>query len=56
MTLTLTKKEVYSGWLFLLGQFLVVPFAVTLVCLGMGIESEAIANIICFLVNAALAE
>ena len=55
MTLTLTKKEVYGGWLFLLGQFLVVPFAVTLVCLGMGIESEAIANIICFLVNAALA-
>ena len=55
MTLTLTKKETFLGWLFLLGQFLVVPFAVTLVCLGMGIESEAAANIICFLVNAVLA-
>ena len=55
MTLTLTKKEAIRGWFFLLAQFLVVPFAVSLLCVLLGIFSDTVINIICFFVNAALA-
>ena len=55
MTLTLTKHEKTLGWLFLLCEFLVIPFAVSLVCLLMGIVSEAVVNLVCFFVNAVLA-
>ena len=55
MTLTLTKNEQRFGWLFLLCEFLLVPFAVSIVCMLMGIYSEAAINVICFFLNAALA-
>lgn len=55
MTLTLTKQEKRLGWLYLAAQMLVIPFAVTFVCMLMGIASEADINLICFYVNAALA-
>ena len=55
MTLTLTKKETAFGWLFLLCQFLAVPFAVSLLCVLLGIYSDTVINLVCFLLNAALA-
>ena len=55
MTLKLTKQEKTWGWFFLLAQMLAVPFAVTLLCLLMGIDSDAAANNLCFFVNACLA-
>ena len=55
MTLTLTKKEQILGWLFLLCQFLAVPFLVVLLCMLMGVYSEAVINVICFALNAVLA-
>ena len=55
MKLTLTKQETIFGWFFLLAQFLAVPFAVALVCAGLGIRSEATINIASFFVNAVLA-
>ena len=55
MKLTLTKQETIFGWFFLLAQFLAVPFAVALVCAGLGIRSEAVINIASFFVNAVLA-
>ena len=54
MTLTLTKQEAHWGWLCLLGQFLVIPFAVSALCAPLGISSEAVINQACFLLNAAL--
>ena len=55
MTLTLTKNEQRFGWLFLLCEFLLVPFAVSIVCMLMGVYSETVINVICFFLNAALA-
>ena len=55
MTLTLTKREKRWGWFFLAAQMLVLPLAVALVCIAMGITSEAVMNLICFFLNAALA-
>ena len=55
MTLTLTKKEVYGGWFFLLCQFVAVPFAVSLLCVLLGIYSDTVINLVCFFLNAALA-
>ena len=55
MTLTLTKKETAFGWLFLLCQFLAVPFAVSLLCVLLGIYSDTVINLVCFFLNAALA-
>ena len=55
MTLTLTKQEKRRGWLYLAAQMLVIPFAVTFVCVLLGIASEADINLICFYLNAALA-
>ena len=55
MTLTLTKTEKITGWLFLLCEFLAIPFGVSVACLLAGIYSDAIVNIVCFFANAALA-
>ena len=55
MTLTLTKQEKRWGWVYLAAQMLVIPFAVAMVCMAMGITSEADMNLICFYLNAALA-
>ena len=55
MTLTLTKQEKILGWVYLLLQMLVLPFAVALVCVLMGITSDAVINGICFYLNAILA-
>ena len=55
MTLTLTKKEARLGWFFLLCQILVIPFAVSLLCVMLGITSEAVINQTCFFLSAALA-
>ena len=55
MTLTLTKRELVLGWVYLLLQMLVLPFAVTLVCVAVGIRSVTTINVICFILNALLA-
>ena len=55
MTLTLTKQEKRWGWVYLAAQMLVIPFVVALVCVLMGVTSEAVMNLICFYLNAALA-
>jgi len=55
MTLSLTKSEKIYGGVFLLLQMLVIPGAVTALCIGLGIASEAAVNLICFFLNAALA-
>lgn len=55
MTLTLTKREKILGWFYLLAQTLAVPFAVALICLGLGIHSDSVINNLCFYANAALA-
>ncbi len=55
MTLKLTKQEKRWGWAYLLLQMLVLPFAVTLLCVAAGISSETTINLICFFLNAALA-
>lgn len=55
MTLTLTKQEKRWGWVYLAAQMLVLPFAVALLCTLMGVTSEAVMNLICFYINAALA-
>ena len=55
MTLTLTKQEKRWGWGYLAAQMLVLPFAVAMVCMLLGITSEATMNLICFYLNAALA-
>ena len=55
MTLTLTKNERILGWIFLICEFLVVPFAVSLACVLVGITSETVINQVCFFLNAALA-
>ena len=55
MTLTLTKQEKRWGWVYLAAQMLVLPFAVAIVCVLMGIQSETVMNLICFYLNAALA-
>ena len=55
MTLRLTKQEKISGWVYLLLQMLALPFAVALVCVALGITSDALINGICFYLNAALA-
>ena len=55
MTLTLTKHEKRWGWVYLAAQKLVIPFVVAMVCMAMGITSEADMNLICFYLNAALA-
>ena len=55
MTLTLTPSEKRLGGLYLLLQMLAIPFAVTLACTALGRPSEALINLICFFLNAALA-
>ena len=55
MTLTLTRSEKMLGGVYLLLQMLVIPFAVTLLCTGLGNPSEALINLICFFLNALLA-
>ena len=55
MTLTLTKQEKRWGWVYLAAQMLVLPFVVAMVCVLMGVTSEAVMNLICFYLNAALA-
>ena len=55
MTLTLTKQEKRWGWVYLAAQMLVLPFVVALICMLMGVTSEAVMNLICFYLNAALA-
>lgn len=55
MTLTLTNREKWLGWVYLLLQMLAVPFVVTWLCVRAGIRSEAVVNLICFFLNAALA-
>ena len=55
MTLTLTKQERRWGWFYLAAQMLVIPFVVALVCVLMGVTSEAVINLICFYINAILA-
>ena len=55
MTLTLTKQEKRWGWVYLAAQMLVIPSVVAMVCMAMGITSEADMNLICFYLNAVLA-
>ncbi len=55
MTLTLTRSERILGGVYLLLQMLLIPFAVTLVCMSLGSPSEALINLICFFLNAILA-
>ena len=55
MTLTLTKQEKRWGWVYLAAQMLLIPFVVAMVCVLMGVTSEATINLICFYLNAALA-
>ena len=55
MTLTLTKNEKILGWIFLLCEFLVIPLAVSIGCILLGITSETVINQTCFFLNAALA-
>ena len=55
MTLTLTNREKVLGWVYLLLQMLVLPYAVAWVCISAGIRSETTVNLICFFLNAILA-
>ena len=55
MTLRLTKQEKRWGWVYLLAQMLVIPGLVAMVCMAVGITSEADMNLICFSLNALLA-
>ena len=55
MTLTLTNQEKKWGWLYLLLQMLLVPFAAAFLCVWLGIRSDTVVNLLCFFVNAALA-
>ena len=55
MTLTLTRSEKTLGGIYLLLQTFLIPFAVTLLCTGLGNPSEALINLICFFLNALLA-
>ena len=55
MTLTLTRSEKIFGGVYLLLQTLLVPFAVTALCMALGNPSDALINLICFFCNAPLA-
>ena len=55
MTLTLTRSEKTLGGVYLLLQVLLIPFAVTALCMALGNPSEALINLICFFCNALLA-
>ena len=55
MTLTLTRSEKIFGGVYLLLQTLLVPFAVTALCMALGNPSDALINLICFFCNALLA-
>ena len=55
MTLTLTKKEATWGWFFLFAHFLAVPFAAAVLCMLLGVTSEAVINELCFFLSTALA-
>ncbi len=55
MTLTLTKSEKIFGGVYLLLQMLVIPAAVSVLCVILGITSISAVNLICFFLNAALA-
>ena len=55
MTLTLTRSEKIFGGVYLLLQTLLVPFAVTALCMALGNPSDALINLICFFSNALLA-
>ena len=55
MTLTLTRSEKTLGGVYLLLQVLLIPFAVTALCMALGNPSEALINLICFFSNALLA-
>ena len=55
MTLRLTKQETILGGVYLLLQMLVIPVAVSVLCVFLGITSLAAVNLICFFLNAALA-
>lgn len=52
MTLSLTKKELISGWVYAAFEFLVLPVLLSGVCYALGIASNAIANLIYYCVNA----
>ena len=55
MTLTLTRSEKKLGGVYLLLQMLLIPFAVSALCMALGNPSEALINLICFFSNALLA-
>ena len=55
MTLKLTKQEKFWGWFYLLAQMLVLPFAVALIFVWLGIYSDTAINNVCFFLNGALA-
>ena len=55
MTLTLTRSEKTLGGVYLLLQVLLIPFAVTALCMALGNPSEALINLIWCFCNALLA-
>ena len=55
MTLTLTDREKRRGWLYLILQMFLVPNGCALLCIALGIWSDAVINAAAFFTNAALA-
>ena len=55
MTLTLTNWEKRWGWLFLVLQMFLIPNGCALLCICLGIWSDAVINGTAFFLNAALA-